>query len=63
MCRSGLGYYLSPILVVYLLIVGNNRKIMRKQPLGPLANSGLVVTALVMFAATIMLFWGLATGH
>ena len=54
---------LAPILVIYLLIVGNNRKIMRKQPLGTLTNIGLVVTALVMIAAAILLFYGLASGR
>jgi NRAMP (natural resistance-associated macrophage protein)-like metal ion transporter len=54
---------LAPILVIYLLIVGNNRRIMRERPLGTLTNIGLVVTALVMIAAAILLFWGLASGH
>jgi Mn2+/Fe2+ NRAMP family transporter len=54
---------LAPILVVYLIMIGNNRMIMRKQRLGFLTNIGLVVTALVMFTAAILLFYGLLTGH
>jgi NRAMP (natural resistance-associated macrophage protein)-like metal ion transporter len=54
---------LAPILVVYLIVIGNNRKIMRKQRLGFLTNIGLMVTALVMFAAAILLFYGLLAGQ
>ena len=53
---------LAPILVVYLIVIGNNRKIMQKYRLGLITNIGLVMTALVMFAAAILLFYGLATG-
>jgi hypothetical protein len=48
---------LAPVLVVYLLVIGNNRKIMRNQRLGQMTNIGLVVTALVMFTAAILLFY------
>ena len=54
---------LSPILVVYLIVVTNNRKIMRNRPVSLLTNVGLVLTAIVMFAAAILLFYGLATGQ
>jgi len=54
---------LSPFLVVYLLIVGNNRKIMRNQRFSLLTNIGLLVTAVLMFAAATLLFYGLATGQ
>ena len=54
---------LAPILVVYLIVIGNNRKIMHKQRLGLLTNIGLTVTAVVMFAAAILLFYELLTGH
>jgi NRAMP (natural resistance-associated macrophage protein)-like metal ion transporter len=54
---------LAPVLVVYLLLVGNNRKIMGKAPLGVLTNIGLVLTALVMFTAAALLFYELATGQ
>ena len=54
---------LAPVLVVYLIVIGNNRKIMQKYRLGLITNIGLVMTALVMFAAAILLFYGLATGQ
>ena len=54
---------LAPILVVYLLVVGNNRKIMRNQTMGWLTNLGMIVATIVMFAAAILLFYGLATGQ
>ena len=54
---------LSPIVVVYLIVVGNNRKIMRGQRLGVLTNIFLTITVLVMIAAAILLFYGLATGQ
>jgi NRAMP (natural resistance-associated macrophage protein)-like metal ion transporter len=53
---------LAPILVVYLFVIGNNRRIMQKHRLGLITNIGLLMTALVMFAAAILLFYGLATG-
>lgn len=54
---------LSPVLVVFLLLVGNNRKIMRRYRLGRLTNAALILTALVMFAASALLFYGLITGQ
>ncbi len=54
---------LSPVLVVYLIVIGNNRKIMQNQRLGLITNIGLVFTALLMFTATVLLFYGLATGQ
>ncbi|HLJ80305.1 MAG TPA: divalent metal cation transporter, partial [Ktedonobacterales bacterium] len=54
---------LSPVLVVFLLLVGNNRTIMRRYRLGHLTNAALIVTALVMFAASALLFYGLITGQ
>ncbi|TMC43170.1 MAG: divalent metal cation transporter [Chloroflexi bacterium] len=54
---------LSPVLVIYLIFVGNNRKIMRGRRMSWIANMGLVLTALVMFAAAALLFYGLATGQ
>ncbi len=53
---------LAPLLVVYIIIIGNNRKIMGNQRLNLITNIGMVLTALVMFAAAILLFYGLATG-
>ena len=54
---------LAPILVIYIIFIGNNRKIMQKQRLGFITNTGLVTTALVMIAAAMLLFYGLATGQ
>jgi NRAMP (natural resistance-associated macrophage protein)-like metal ion transporter len=54
---------LAPILVIYIIVIGNNSKIMRKERLGILTNIGLVMTAVVMIAAAILLFYGLATGQ
>lgn len=53
---------LSPVLVVFLLLVGNNRKIMRAYRLSPIINIGLALTALIMSAATLLLFYGLLSG-
>src|SRR6185312_5492732 len=54
---------LAPLLVVYVIIIGNNRKIMGNHRLNLITNFGMVLTALVMFAAAILLFYGLATGQ
>jgi NRAMP (natural resistance-associated macrophage protein)-like metal ion transporter len=54
---------LSPVLVIFLIIVGNNRRIMKKHRLGALTNICLVVTALLMSAAAMLFFYGLLTGH
>ena len=58
-----LGGVLSPIMVVYVFLIGNNRKIMRGQRLGLITNIGMVLTFLVMAAAAILLFYSLATGQ
>ncbi len=54
---------LAPILVVYLIMIGNNRKVMRDQALSRLTNITLIITALVMIAAAVLLFYGLFTGQ
>ncbi len=54
---------LSPILIVYLLLVGNSRKVMGEHRLSLLINVGLVITVLVMSVAAILLFYGLATNQ
>jgi Mn2+/Fe2+ NRAMP family transporter len=46
-----------------LIVIGNNRKIMRNERFSLITNTGLVVAALVMFAAAVLLFYGLATGQ
>jgi Mn2+/Fe2+ NRAMP family transporter len=54
---------LSPVMVVFILRAGNDRRIMQHYRLGKATNLGLVMTALLMFAAAALLFYGLATGH
>jgi len=54
---------LAPILVVYVLVIGNNREVMHNQRLGLPTNIGLGIAAFIMFAAAILLFYGLATGQ
>lgn len=54
---------LTPVLVIYVLLVGNNRKIMSDQRLGILTNIGLVVAFLVIASAALLLFYGLLTGQ
>jgi len=54
---------LSPILVVTLIVVGNNHTIMRNRRFSVVTTICLVVTALVMVAAAVLLFYGLATGQ
>ena len=54
---------LAPLLVIAILIVGNNRKIMRDQRLSLLNNFGLVLIAVILLVAATLLFYGLATGQ
>jgi NRAMP (natural resistance-associated macrophage protein)-like metal ion transporter len=54
---------LSPVLVVLLVVIGNSRGIMGKNKLGLVTNTGLVMAAIVMFGASALLFYGLATGQ
>ena len=62
-CANILVGILAPILVVYVIMVANNRKIMRNQPVGILTNFFLVLTAVILVAAAILFFYGLATGQ
>ncbi|GHO69423.1 hypothetical protein KSC_083150 [Ktedonobacter sp. SOSP1-52] len=54
---------LTPILVIYLLIIGNSRKVMKQQRLSWLTNTGLIITTLVLTTAALLLFYGLLTGQ
>ena len=54
---------LAPVLVVLLLLVGNNRRIMGSYRLGRLTNLGLILIALVMSGAALLLFYGLLFGR
>jgi Mn2+/Fe2+ NRAMP family transporter len=49
---------LSPILVVLLVVIGNSRRIMDKNRLGWFTNASLVAAAIVMFGASVLLFYG-----
>lgn len=54
---------LSPVLVIFLILVGNNRRIMKQHRLGAITNICLVITALLMSAAAMLFFYGLLTGQ
>jgi len=54
---------LAPVMVALILLVGNNRKIMRDQRLGLLTNIGLALALLILVAGAALLFYGLATGQ
>jgi NRAMP (natural resistance-associated macrophage protein)-like metal ion transporter len=54
---------LSPVLVVLLIVIGNSHEVMGGNKLGPVTNAGLVMAAVVMFGASILLFYGLASGQ
>src|SRR5438270_460390 len=54
---------LAPIMVIYLLAIGNSRKIMGEHKLGRLTNFFLAVTSLVLIAGSALFFFGLATGQ
>jgi Mn2+/Fe2+ NRAMP family transporter len=53
---------LSPVLVVLLIVVGNNRRIMGRYRLGWTTNLGLILIALVMAGAALLLCYGLLFG-
>jgi NRAMP (natural resistance-associated macrophage protein)-like metal ion transporter len=54
---------LAPILIIYLIVIGNNRKVMHNERFSLVTNIGLLVATLVMFTAVVSLFYGLATGQ
>lgn len=54
---------LSPVLVVFLFLVSNNSRIMGKRKISWITKPGMIVTVLVMFAASGLLFYGLFTGQ
>ncbi|MBV9689966.1 MAG: Nramp family divalent metal transporter [Ktedonobacteraceae bacterium] len=54
---------LAPILVIFLLLVGNSRKVMRGQRLSWVTNVGLAIIVLVMTGAALLLLYGLLTGR
>lgn len=54
---------LAPVLMVIVLLMGNNRAIMREFRLGKLTNFWLVVAIVIAAAATVLLIVGLLTGQ
>jgi NRAMP (natural resistance-associated macrophage protein)-like metal ion transporter len=54
---------LAPIIVIYLMVIGNTRKIMGGHKLGWLTNFFMGVTALVLIAGSVLFFYGLFTGQ
>jgi Mn2+/Fe2+ NRAMP family transporter len=54
---------IAPLLVILILMLGNNRKIMKNQRLSLLNDVGLVLIALIMLVGAVLLFYGLATGQ
>jgi Mn2+/Fe2+ NRAMP family transporter len=54
---------IAPMLVILILLLGNNYKIMKNQRLNLLNNVGQVLIALIMLVGAVLLFYGLATGQ
>lgn len=54
---------MAPLLVIAILLVGNNRTIMKGQRLSLLNNFGLVLIAAILVVAVVLLLYGLITGH
>lgn len=54
---------MAPLLVIVVLLVSNNRKIMKGQRLSLLHNAGLVLTIAILLVAVTLLFYGLAIGQ
>ena len=54
---------LAPVMVVYLMVIGNSREIMGEHRLGWLTNFFLAATALVLITGSALFFYGLATGQ
>ena len=53
---------LAPILVISVIVVGNNRKAMRNQVFRLPTNCFLILTATILIAADLLFFYGLLTG-
>ena len=54
---------LSPVLVVLLLLLGRSRKVMGAHRVSWLTAVGLAFAALLLSAATLLLFFNLLTGQ
>jgi len=62
-CANILVGMLAPILVIYVIIVGNNRTIMQNEPLALVTNLFLVITVVGLVTADLLFFYGLVTGQ
>jgi Mn2+/Fe2+ NRAMP family transporter len=54
---------MAPPLVIAILLIGNNRAIMKDQRLSLLHNIGLVLIILILIGAVTLLFYSMATGQ
>jgi len=54
---------MAPPLVIAILLIGNNRAIMKDQCLSLLHNVGLVLIILILIGAVTLLFYNMATGY
>src|SRR5258708_747062 len=54
---------LAPILVITVIVVGNNRAIMRNQAYRLPTNCFLILTAAILIAADLLFFYGLLVGR
>ncbi len=54
---------MAPLLVIAILLVGNNRTIMKNQRLSLLNNVGLVLIVIILAVAVFFLIFGLFTGQ
>jgi len=53
---------IAPLMVIAILLVGNDRTIMKNQRLSLPHNFGLVLITLILVVGSVLLFYGLATG-
>lgn len=54
---------MAPFLVIAILLVGNNRTIMKNQRLSLINNMGLALIVIILAVAVLFLVFGLFTGH
>jgi Mn2+/Fe2+ NRAMP family transporter len=54
---------ITPVLVITILLVGNNRNIMKNQRLSLLHNFGLLLITIILVVGAVLLFYGWATGY
>jgi NRAMP (natural resistance-associated macrophage protein)-like metal ion transporter len=54
---------IAPLLVIFILLLGNNSEIMKGQRLSLLHNFGLALITLILIAGSFLLFYQLVTGQ